>query len=103
MRHGRRLSTLKEAPEPMALMDGRGTGKATISGRSPCQALFYHTSEPLNCANVHAAAATRRHRVDNASCPCHTWAAILAGAAAAVAHMRAQPVVEGVISWKRMG
>ena len=70
----RRLSTLKEAPEPMTLMDGRGTGKTM--------------SMPLICANVHVAAvaAARQHGVDNASCPCHTRVAILAGAAAAAAH-----------------
>ena len=51
----RRLSTLKEAPEPMTLMDGRGTGKTM--------------STPLICANVHAAAAAAapQHGVDNAS------------------------------------
>ena len=70
----RRLSTLKEAPEPMTLMDGRGTGKTM--------------SMPLICANVHvaAAAAARQHGVDNASCPCNTRVAILAGAAATAAH-----------------
>ena len=65
----RRLSTLKEAPEPMTLMDGRGTGKTM--------------SMPLICTNVHAAAAARQHGVDNASCPCNTRVAILAGAGAA--------------------
>jgi len=46
------------------------SGKTTISGRSPCQPVFYHTLEPLNCANAHAAAAARRHRVDDTCCLC---------------------------------
>ena len=73
----RRLSTLKEAPEPMTLMDGRGTGKTM--------------STPLICANVHAAAAARQHGVDNASCPCHTRVATPPPRR----RMRAQPVMEG--------
>ena len=41
---------------------------------------------PMNCANVHAAAAARWHRVENSSFPWHTRASILAGASAAAAH-----------------
>ena len=55
-------------------MDGRGTGKTMFT--------------PLNCANVHAAAAARWHRVENSSFPWHTRASILAGASAAAAHER---------------
>ena len=43
---------------------------------------------PMNCANVHAAAAARWHRVENSSFPWHTRASILAGASAAAAHER---------------